>query len=265
MTIESPATVSTLGGIAAILQAVAWPLVAFLFFLIYRTKVGAIIDVIVQKLGEAKHLKAGQIEIDTEAIDRVVDQAGRAANQQEVKKEIPGNQIEAARLVGEKLDASPVAFSQKLDAVHRWIYGLVDEYEKVRRDLGSCLARTRAMNEITAKIRAYALVAHPLLPSLMEGSQPGERLAAICILQVKPELGQFYWLVDRIMQEEQAFILFHASLAILELVKTHRYLSRETSGEAIRSALEHVNGFSGGKPDQNTVDVLNEALSLLRG
>ena len=105
MTIESPATVSTLGGIAAILQAVAWPLVAFLYFLIYRTKVGAIIDVIVQKLGEAKHLKAGQIEIDTEAIDRVVDQAGRAANPQEVKKEIPGNQIEAAILVGEKLRA----------------------------------------------------------------------------------------------------------------------------------------------------------------
>ena len=42
------------------------------------------------------------------------------------------------------------------------------------------------MNEIAAKMRALSIAAHPLLPVLKEGEKPGERLAVICILQVRP-------------------------------------------------------------------------------
>jgi hypothetical protein len=256
---------TNLSGIAAVLQAIAWPLVAIFFLLIYRSRIGLALDVISQKIREAKHLKAGQVEIDTaEAISKVANQVAESASVQDVKKEIPETQIEAARVIGEKLKSAPIGTTQKVDLAERSINALIDEYEKTRREMRSGPARTRAMDEITAKIRAYAIAARPLLPSLVQGSRPGERLTAICILQVRPEVGYFYWLVGRIMEEDQAFLLFHASLAILALVKTHSDLKDESAAKAVRAALDHVKGYSGGGgPDPNTVDVLNEVLSRL--
>jgi hypothetical protein len=112
-------------------------------------------------------------------------------------------------------------------------------------------------------MRALSIAARPLLVTLMSGEKSGERLAAICILQVRPELGYFDWLVERVMEEDQPFILFHASLAILALIKSHPYVKPEIASQSIRAALERVVGFKGGKPDQNTIDVLTDALSLV--
>jgi hypothetical protein len=255
---------TTLTGIAAILSAIAWPLVAVAFFLIYRTKLISIIDILTVKLREAKHVKAGQLEIDTEQqIGQVLNETSAAAGGQVITREIPEGQIHAAELVGDRLNAAPISLSQKLDIVHKQIYELVQEYDDTRQNMPSGPARTRQMNEIAAKMRALSIVAYPLLRFLTAGKKPGERLAAICILQVRPELGYFDWLIERVMKEDQAFILFHASLAILELVRTYSYLRPDIAAEAIRNALDRVTRFSGGKPDQNTIDVLNEALSRL--
>lgn len=248
------------------MQAVAWPAIALLFLVLYRTKMASIFDVLIQKLKEAKHLKAGQLEINTavEEIQRIVNRSAESAGGQDIKKEIPESQIKAAQLVGEKLDSAPISYSQKVDVAHRQVYDIVEEYEGIRRAEPSGPRRTRSMNEIAAKMRALAVVAYPLLPSLMSGKRAGERLAAICTLQVRPELGHFHWLADRLMQEEQPFVFFHASLAILELVKSNPFISRETAEPPIRKALEHMSSFRGGNPDQNTIDVLNEVLKKLQ-
>ena len=255
---------TTLSALAALLQAIAWPITVGLFLLIFRARIGLILDVLAQKLRDAKRVRAGQVEIETaQELGQVLDHTGQKARSAEIEKQIPDSQIRAAHLVRERLTAAPIAFSQKLDVVYEQIYELVDEYEKTRRNLPSGHNRTRLMNEIAAKLRALSIVAYPLLPSLTTGKRHGERLAAICILQVKPELGYFEWLIDRIMQEDQPFLLFHAALAILEMMKSHPYLKPESASESIRRALERVHGFTGGQPDQNTIDVLNEALSLL--
>lgn len=255
---------TTLSGIAAILAAIAWPSVAIAAVLIYRAKLISVLDILILKLRDAKRVKAGQLEIDTvQEIDQVVNQAGATAGSHVNDKEIPENQIQAARLIDKKLKAAPIAFSQKLDVIYQQVRELVDEYQSARQNMPSGPARTRQMNEIAAKMRALSIAAHPLLPVLKEGEKPGERLAVICILQVRPELGYFDWLIEIVMKEDQAFILFHASLAILELVRTYSYLRPEIAAEAIRKALDRVTSFSGGKPDQNTIDVLNEALSRL--
>jgi hypothetical protein len=261
--IESTSTTTTLNAIAALIQAIAWPIVALLFLLLYRAKIGSLFDVLIKKLKEARHVKAGQLEIDTaEEIQQVVQRTAEAAGVQDIKKEIPENQIKAAQLVGEKLDAAPIAYSQKVDVVYRQVYELVDEYETTRQMLPGGPRRTQTMNETAAKMRALAFAAYPLLPSLMSGKKTGERLAAICTLQVKPELSHFYWLVDRIVKEEQPFIFFQAAVAILELVKSHSRISREVAEPAITAAIEHLRTYRG-VPDQNTIDVLSEALQRL--
>lgn len=222
------------------------------------------LDVLIQKLKDAKHVKVSQLEIDTE-INKLVSDTGESAGTQKMQNEIPESQIKTAQLISDKVDAAPIPYSQKVDLAHRQIYDLVDEYEEIRQREPGGSRRTRMMNEVAAKMRALAFVTYPLLPALMAGKRAGERLAAICTLQVRPELGHFYWLVERIMEEEQPFIFFHASLAVLELVKTHSFISRETIEPAILKALERIQDFRGGRPDQNTVDVLNEILKRLQG
>jgi hypothetical protein len=249
-------------GIAAILKAIAWPCVAVAFYLIYRTKLVSLFDILALKL---KHVKLAQIEIDTEQeIDRVVRETGERASDQKLQKEIPQEQIRAALEVGERLNDAPIAFSHKLDVAHKQVYDLISKYEAIRRNMPRGTPRTRKMNEIAAKMRALSIAAYPLLPTLTMGKKSGERLAAICFLQVRPELGYFDWLVERVMEEDQAFLLFHASLAILELVKTHPYLHPESAGKAIGDALEKVSNFPGGHPDQNTIEILQDALSRLK-
>ncbi len=258
-------TPTTLGGIAAILQAIAWPCVAVAFFLVYRSKLASIFDILAVKLRDAKHVKAGQIEIDTEeAIHRAVSEAGERASNEQFLKAIPDEQIRAAQAVGEQLKAAPIAFSHKLDFVHTQAYDLVNQYEAARREMHPGPTRTRKMNEIAAKMRALSIAAYPLLPVLMGGKIPGERLAAICVLQVRPELGYFDWLIERVMNESQPFLFFQASVAILELVKSHPYLHPEIAGRSIREALEKISNFQGGPPDQNTIEVLEEALKRLK-
>lgn len=256
---------TTLGGIAAILRAIAWPCVAILFYLVYRPKLAAVFDILILKLRYAKHLKAGQIEIDTEeAIHRVVKAAGERAGNGQLQREIPEEQVYAAQEVGKRLSAAPIAFSHKIDVVYKQIYELVDQYESTRQEMPSGAPRTRKMNEIAARMRALSIAAYPLLPTLVAGEKPGERLAAICIQQVRPELGFFDWLIERVMNEEQPFLFFQAALAILKLVKAHPYLRPDTASSSIQNCLARLRSFKGGEPDRNTIEVLEEALSTLK-
>lgn len=265
MIAESDTSSSIVSAIAALVQAAAWPIVALLFLVCYRAKLSNILDVLTQKLKEAKYVKAGQVEIDTaEQINQVVSSTGESANVDVSQRKVPKSQIKAAELVSKKLEAAPIPYSQKVDLAYQQVYDLVDEYERIRREQQPGSKRTRIMNEIAAKMRALAVVVYPLLPTLMSGQRTGERLAAICALQVRPELGRFDWLVDRVMQEEQPFVFFHASLAILELIKSNRLINREVAEPRIRAALAHMQGFREGRPDQNTIDVLNEALEMLQ-
>ena len=92
-------------------------------------------------------------------------------------------------------------------------------------------------------------------------NSPGRRLAAICILQLKPELRTLPWLVDR-MRVEQPFVFFHASVALLNAARRFGQSNRESVSGALGSALKQVQGF-GEKADANTVRLLTLALSEL--
>ncbi|MDR3763958.1 MAG: hypothetical protein P4M01_07680 [Acidobacteriota bacterium] len=178
-----------LPAVAAILQAIAWPSVALVFLAMFRAKVFEIVDVLVAKVKDATHVKAGQFELDTEQkIRAAVDKAGesaRYANPQIMERSIPEAQIRAAHEVSAQLRAAPIGYSQQLGVAQNEIQSLIDQYEATRTELSSGPNRTRKMNEIAAKMRAVSIAAYPLLPLLMRGEKAGARLAAICVGSVQ--------------------------------------------------------------------------------
>ncbi len=84
------------------------------------------------------------------------------------------------------------------------------------------------------------------------------------MLQVEPRPRYFRWLIDRLKTESQAFILFQAALAILELVKKRFYVNVDETRFAISDAISVISAYQAGPPDQNTLDALEEALEQIK-
>jgi len=266
MTSESQSTVQALAGIAAILNAVAWPVLIAFLLIIYRSKIWSLLEVITKKIETATTFKAWQFQIETaeQEIKKVVKETGEAAGDGIQQGEIPKSQLDAAKEINKRLEQSPLSDQGALAVVEHQVQSLVREYELIRTEMPTGTQRTRRMNEVAGKMRALSLAARPLLRSLISGESAGERLAAICFLQVVPEFGYFSWLIERLMQEKQAFLLFHAAIAVSKLVQSHQYNDGAKVKDSIQRALQHVSSFKGGSPDQNTIDVLSEALERLR-
>ena len=261
MTGDTP--VSILSGIAAILNAVAWPLVLVAVIIAFRSKIATLFDVLTKKLATASKVKAWQLEIESaeQDIKDVVDKAASGASVQQLGAKIPENQLQAAQEVDKRLRDAPISQSSALGVVQKQIRAQCDQYEQLRNEMPGGSLRTRRMNEIAAKMRSLSLAARPLLDSFVSSQSVGERLAAICILQVAPDYNYFPWLIERIKTERQPFIFFQAAVAVLELVKGGSYRGNSSVKREIESALQHVSSFAGGTPDKNTIDVLNLALS----
>ena len=120
------------------------------------------------------------------------------------------------------------------------------------------------MNAIVAKMRTLAIAAQPLLEEFSKANgSSGNRLVAIVILQLSPAMEYVSWLVSR-MQEEQPFVFFHASLALLATTRSYGLRFQTQLETALENALQIMMSFKGGSPDQNTLETLQTALSELR-
>jgi len=84
------------------------------------------------------------------------------------------------------------------------------------------------------------------------------------MLQVEPRPRYFRWLIERVKSETQPFVFYQASVAILELLERKFYVNADVARSEISDAIRFISSFPGGQPDQNTLDVLKEALSLVR-
>ena len=258
--------VSSLSAIASILNAIAWPTVVGWFLFSNRRRIALLFKVLIRKLASAKKLKFGQFEMDQlkDEIEDAVDTAGQQADAPEFPKAVPSNQIEAAKALKEKIATTSIPSVNIRDTVRREIDKLAREYDSIRERMESGPVRTRRMNEIAAGMRTLALAALSLRTELTRSSSAGRRLAAICILQVEPRPRYFRWLIDRVKTEKHAFLLYHAALAIVEAAKKGFYINPDEARNLIREAIVSVSSYTGGPPDQNTLDALNEALSLMR-
>lgn len=110
---------------------------------------------------------------------------------------------------------------------------LAAEYEGVRGEMPFSPERTRKMTEIASGMKRLALVAAPFLPQLTQSSSPGERLAAVMILQMTFDPGYIEWLANRLV-EEPAFTGYQAASALLARIPT----VGEPEKQRIRAAVQ---------------------------
>jgi hypothetical protein len=199
---SSPAEM--LRSISELAAALAWPIVFVVLLLTQRRGLTQLLSSFVDIIGKSTRLKLGEL-IDVE-VDRSAKQAElRPA----LEREVPIQEREAAARVDKLVGGAelPVVRQRMLEFAH--------EYEATRSNLKPGPERSRAMDAIAAKMRTLAIAARPFLAEFARASSsPGARLAAIAILQLSPSLEYVPWLVSR-MKEEQPFVFFNASLALL--------------------------------------------------
>lgn len=233
------------------------------FLFVNRIRIAFLLKVLGRKLSTAKKLKLGQFEVEEE-LEEAVSEAGAKVDEADTRNAVPKNQLRAAKDLKKKVVDSSVPKAEVLEAVRDQIFDLASQYESIRTEMQSGPMRTRRMNEIAAGMRTLALAGLPLRTKLTQSEVAGRRLAAICMLQVEPRPRYFRWLIDRLKTESQAFILFQAALAILELVKKRFYVNVDETRFAISDAISVISAYQAGPPDQNTLDALEEALEQIK-
>lgn len=135
-------------------------------------------------------------------------------------------------------------------------------YERTRQRMTAGDARTRRMEMVFQGMKSIALAAYPLLSELAESPFPGERLAAVAILEVVGSEAHLPFLVN-MLASEKPFAGFHAAQALRFAVSalepgcyTSLAESLSAAQESLRSA--HI-GF-----DTDRSRVLDAAQAELR-
>ncbi len=266
MTDQPASWAALLSSIAAILNAVAWPAVALWFLFVHRVRIAFLLKVCGRKVSLAKKVKVGQLELEAfeDEVKEAVIEASTQISDSDPPKSVPPNQVRAAETLRTKVYRAGIPESTVRDTVRREIYELAREYEIVRANIPPSGLRTRKMNEIAAGMRTLAIAGLGLRTELTRSDSVGRRLAAICMLQVEPRARYFKWLIERIKTESQPFVFYQAAIAILESVKRKCYVSLDDARSQIEDALRVISNFEDGQPDQNTIDVLKEALELVK-
>jgi hypothetical protein len=240
---------------------IAWPLVVVVFLLTQRRKIREILDALTVLLRSAKRVAISNIlDIDTE-LNRTEEEAKQRPIQtpESHAPEVPKDELIAASKIGSYVTNSELA------AIKMRMVQFAHEYEGARSNMKPGNERTQAMNAIVAKMRTLAIAANPFLSEFAKKSaSPGIRLCAICILQLTPNIEYVEWLSDR-MKTERPFVFYQASVALLAFVRTYGTPEEQRLINALTSAKDTVEKFSGGRPDRNTVWTLDVALQELGG
>ncbi len=240
--------------VSDLLKAMAWPLIFGILVVTQRRPLGRLLEALIELVQHSNHIKLGDM------IDVEVDRSAKEAEERKVPAiEVTPNEIEAAARVGR------MAESSDFSTIRARMLEFAREYEATRSSMKPGPDRTRAMNAIVAKMRTLGIAATPLLRELAyDKNSPGKRLAALAILQLAPDLAYVDWIVER-MSHEQPFLLFHASLVLLAMVRSYGAQSRKELDSALKRSLDVVQSFSGGPPDRNTINTLQLAQNELAG
>jgi hypothetical protein len=259
-----------LTGIAAILSATVWPLLVAVVLYWFRRPIENLVATAVGIAATSSKVKIWQIEFDRDVQQQLESTAHEAlsrapsVSEQQIGSPIPQEEVQAAARVRSLVDEAPPGSIRReiQESIRQRMLGFAKEYESTRAAMRAGPERTRAMNAVAAKMRTLALAADPFLEELAgDHDSPGRRLAAICILQLAPNLDWVPWLADR-MGTEQPFVFFHASVALLSAVRKYGPLQQQALRAAVERALAQVNSF-GDHCDKNTVRSLTLALSEL--
>lgn len=235
---QQSSVVEIMKAIAELFGALAWPTVLALLLVTQRKALSRLLEALVAIVQSSSRIKFGDL------IDVEVDRTARDAERQpSPSREVPTEELEAASRLGR------VVTEAELPTVREKMLEFAREYEATRSNMKPGPERTRVMNSIVAKMRTLAIAATPLLAEFAtRRDSPGARLAAITILQLSPKLEYLGWLVDR-MRNEQPFVFFHASVALLAMTRRFGTVAGNDLRTAIEQSLKTVGSFTGGPPE----------------
>jgi hypothetical protein len=115
------------------------------------------------------------------------------------------------RAAGESSDSQK--FDSSLELVRNQVRSYARIYERTRQRMAPSDARTARMEQIMTNMRNLATASYPLLNELVASPSPGERLAAVAILQIFAAEDLLPFLVDQV-KKEKPFVCFHALTAL---------------------------------------------------
>jgi TIR domain len=126
-------------------------------------------------------------------------------------------------------------------------------YERIRQQMAPSRVRTDKLQEVFDRMKVLANAAFPLLPELATSHSPGEKLAAVSILECFGNAKYLGFLVD-LVRSEKPFIGYHAARALEFAVSAiePRYYPQLRQG--IDGALDALNAaVQGFDSDRKTI------------
>jgi hypothetical protein len=108
---------------------------------------------------------------------------------------------------------SDLARAVDLTVVRDQIIAYARLYERIRQQMKPSSARTDKMQEVFDRMKTLANAAFPLLPDFVSSYSPGEKLAAVSVLECFGNAKYFGFLVE-LVRSEHPFIGYHAAQAL---------------------------------------------------
>jgi TIR domain-containing protein/HEAT repeat protein len=137
-----------------------------------------------------------------DALDNVASEIGKLVS------EPPSLQPEASPSARE-----PQRFDSSLALVRDQIRSYAKLYERTRQRMRASSDRTQRMEQIFQKMCGITAASYPLLDELAESPSPGDRLAAVAILQTFAAERLLPFLV-KLVGSEKPFVGYHAAKAL---------------------------------------------------
>lgn len=149
-----------------------------------------------------------------------------------------------------RLDSSP-------ELVRAQVLAYAHLYEKTRQRQPASGERTNRMEQIFQKMRELAAASYPLLEELAASPSPGERLAAVSILQVIAS-ERFLPFLVKLVGSEKPLVGYHGTKALHFAVGSLDPLAYPRLMQAIDEALAALQPLHNG-PLEDRVDQLQAA------
>ncbi len=137
---------------------------------------------------------------------------------------------------------------------------LIEEYERIRRTMPSSAERTQRMTAVFSQMKSNAPGTRALLDQFARSNSAGERLSAVAILQMFPDVNYLEWLAQRLdnPEAEKPFVGYMAAVALLQAVSGLPASAKTPLQQALPRARMLANKLGGDSGRLNVLDLAQQ-------
>jgi len=232
-----------LTAIAALISSLAWPLAFVTVFILFRSPIAAAARRLPSLIDRMNKVKVGFLEAELERTG-----AAAAAQPTDQAGEVTREQIRAAARI--EVQAAEIGAQPLLEQMR----ALCLEYERTRGAAPPGRDRTKMLTEIIAKMRALGPSLSGHIEEFKSSDLAGSRLAAVAIMQLKPEEADFPWLLER-FRTDQPFVFYQSALVLKNTSRSANSRISAAAKATAEKALDALMAYKG-PPDEKTIAVL---------